>query len=162
MWVRYRMSGVNNKTLIGDQQQHRHNNNPTQPDRCSAPTPTKTTPQPHAIPTNRGCKLKSELSRCIPSQVNSRRVYFGSPTGVVLHQPLNRTIFWKNDENRQNMNGIPVSPSRKTENAPTWRSPSPLFGGCFSGYFWAILDPVHLISCAFILPIPNPDIIIFI
>jgi len=33
------------------------------------------------------------------------------------------------------MNGIPVSRSRKTENAPTWWSPSPLFGGCFSGYF---------------------------
>jgi len=36
------------------------------------------------------------------------------------------------------MNGIPVSRSQKTENAPTWRSPSPLFGGCFLAHFWPI------------------------
>jgi len=29
------------------------------------------------------------------------------------------------------MNGPPVCPGQKTENAPTWRSPSPLFGGYF-------------------------------
>jgi len=29
------------------------------------------------------------------------------------------------------MNGPPVCRTRKTENAPTWRSPSPFFGGCF-------------------------------
>jgi len=39
------------------------------------------------------------------------------------------------------MNGIPVSRSRKTENAPTWRSPSPFFGGCFSGLFCRFLLP---------------------
>jgi len=33
------------------------------------------------------------------------------------------------------MNGIPVSPERKTENAPTWRSPNPDFGTPFWGIF---------------------------
>jgi len=34
------------------------------------------------------------------------------------------------------MNGIPVSPGRKMENAPTWRSPNPLFGTHFRPLFW--------------------------
>jgi len=55
--------------------------------------------------------------------------------GVVLHQPLNLSIFRKKAKNGQNMNGIPVCRSRKTENAPTWRSPSPLFGGLFLAVF---------------------------
>jgi len=38
------------------------------------------------------------------------------------------------------MNGIPVCLERKTENAPTWRSPSPLFGGGFRALFRHILD----------------------
>jgi len=29
------------------------------------------------------------------------------------------------------MNGIPVSPEQKTENAPTWRSPNPNFQALF-------------------------------
>jgi len=29
------------------------------------------------------------------------------------------------------MNGIPVSPGRKTENAPTWRPRSPVFQASF-------------------------------
>jgi len=33
------------------------------------------------------------------------------------------------------MNGPPVCPSRKTENAPTWRSPRPLFWGSFLAHF---------------------------
>jgi len=61
--------------------------------------------------------------------------YFGEHFGVILHQPLNCSIFWKNVENRQNMNGIPVSPGQKTENAPTWRSPSPEFQALFLAFF---------------------------
>jgi len=34
------------------------------------------------------------------------------------------------------MNGIPVSPGRKMENAPTWRPPKPLFGTHFRPLFW--------------------------
>jgi len=33
------------------------------------------------------------------------------------------------------MNGIPVSPGQKTENAPTWRSPSPEFQALFLAFF---------------------------
>jgi len=55
--------------------------------------------------------------------------------GPVLHQPLSLPFFRKKRKKRENMNGIPVSRSRKTENAPTWRSPSPFFGGLFSVYF---------------------------
>jgi len=59
--------------------------------------------------------------------------------GPVLHQPLSLPFFRKNSKNGQNMNGIPVSRSRKTENAPTWRSPRPLFWACFRALFWPIL-----------------------
>jgi len=41
--------------------------------------------------------------------------------GVVLHQPLNRAIFRFFGKKGQKMNGIPVSRSRKTQNAPTWQ-----------------------------------------
>jgi len=41
--------------------------------------------------------------------------------GVVLHQPLNRRIFLDFAKNGQNLNGIPVCPGRKTQNAPTWQ-----------------------------------------
>jgi len=63
---------------------------------------------------------------------------FLGQTGVVLHQPLNLSIFRKKSKNGQNMNGIPVCRSRKTENAPTWRSPRPLFWGSFLAYFTGI------------------------
>jgi len=46
---------------------------------------------------------------------------FGRQTGVILHQPLSLSILRKKRKNGQKMNGIPVSPSQKTENAPTWR-----------------------------------------
>jgi len=61
--------------------------------------------------------------------------------GVILHQPLNLSIFRKNTKNSQNMNGIPVCLGQKTENAPTWRSPSPLFWGLFLAYFAANFHP---------------------
>jgi len=41
--------------------------------------------------------------------------------GVVLHQPLNRAIFRIFGKKGQKMNGISVSRSRKTQNAPTWQ-----------------------------------------
>jgi len=66
--------------------------------------------------------------------------------GPVLHQPLKLSIFWKKREKRQKMNGPAVCPGQKTENAPTWRSPRPLFWGPFLVYFWwfsATLQPTH-------------------
>jgi len=48
--------------------------------------------------------------------------------GVVLHQPLKRQILVKNGDFRQNMNGIPVSLFRKSENAPTQRPQNGYFG----------------------------------
>jgi len=64
-----------------------------------------------------------------------RRLIFWGRTGVVLHQPLSLTFFRKKRKKAQNMNGIPVSPGRKMENAPTWRPGSPFFGTRFSPYF---------------------------
>jgi len=67
-------------------------------------------------------------------------------SGVVLHQPLNCSIFWKNSVFRQKMNGIPVCLAPKTENAPTWRSGSPLFWTPFLALFHPVLypaDPIH-------------------
>jgi len=81
-------------------------------------------------------------------------IYFGRRPGVVLHQPLNCADFRKNDENGQNMNGIPVSPERKMENAPTWRPPNPVFGTPFWGCFSANLLPSspinHVLSLLFL------------
>jgi len=67
-------------------------------------------------------------------------------TGVVLHQPLNRHIFRKNSDFLENMNGIPVSPSRFLQNAPTWRSPNPFFGTPFWGIFWSNFRPLCCFS----------------
>jgi len=63
------------------------------------------------------------------------RVPFWSDPGVVLHQPLNCSIFWKNSDFCQKMNGPPVSPDRNLQNAPTWRVPNPLFWTPFLGHF---------------------------
>jgi len=54
------------------------------------------------------------------------------------------------------MNGPPVCPGRKTENAPTWRSPSPLFGGLFSTYFGAYFGPLLNFHTTILLFIPAP------
>jgi len=56
--------------------------------------------------------------------------------GVVLHQPLKRQILVKNGDFRQNMNGIPVSLFRKTENAPTQGPPK--------RYFWGLLFDIGI------------------
>jgi len=40
------------------------------------------------------------------------------------------------------MNGPAVCLGQKTENAPTWRSPSPLFGGLFLVLFHPILSTI--------------------
>jgi len=47
--------------------------------------------------------------------------YFRRRIGVILHQPLNPTKKRKNSKKGQKMNGIPVSPVRFLQNAPTWR-----------------------------------------
>jgi len=54
--------------------------------------------------------------------------------GVVLHQPLIRRIFVKNGIFGQNMNGIPVSPGPKMQNAPTWQVENTPVGAVF---FWS-------------------------
>jgi len=68
-------------------------------------------------------------------------VHFPGRTGVVLHQPLNLHIFRKNGDFRLKMNGPPVCPARKTENAPTWRSRSPLFRTRFLPIFMPFYTP---------------------
>jgi len=65
--------------------------------------------------------------------------------GVVLHQPLSLHFFRKNGQKQQKMNGPPVCPAPKTENAPTWRSPSPFFRACF----WAHFLPIFLLPNCF-------------
>jgi len=62
--------------------------------------------------------------------------------GVVLHQPLKRPILVKNDDFRQNMNGIPVSLFGKTENAPTQGRQNPVF----------LTPPATLCQSSFRLP----------
>jgi len=54
------------------------------------------------------------------------------------------------------MNGPPVCPGRKTENAPTWRSPSPLFGGLFLAYFGAYSGLLLNIPTTNPISIPAP------
>jgi len=70
--------------------------------------------------------------------------------GVVLHQPLNLQIFRKNDDFGRKMNGPPVCLARKSENAPTWRSPSPFFGPPKSGFFGHFFTPP-------VPTLPNPS-----
>jgi len=55
--------------------------------------------------------------------------------GVILHQPLNLSIFRKKRENGQIMNGPPVCLGQKTENAPTWRPRKHNFRTRFCPYF---------------------------
>jgi len=81
----------------------------------------------------------TSLCRPMWSGEQQSRSSFWRQTRVVLHQPLSLTFFRKNAKKRQNMNGIPVSRTPKTENAPTWRSPRPLFGGRFLAIFWPFL-----------------------
>jgi len=50
------------------------------------------------------------------------------------------------------MNGIPVCLAPKTENAPTWRSPRPLFGGRFLAYFTPNFTRLSSISPAYTQP----------
>jgi len=50
------------------------------------------------------------------------------------------------------MNGPPVCPARKSENAPTWRSPSPFFGTPKYVLFRAF-------SCISVAPVPARCII---
>jgi len=84
-------------------------------------------------------KMRLKINKTNRGQIDLGNDEIQDGPGPVLHQPLSLAFFRKNSQNGQNMNGIPVSRSRKTENAPTWRSPSPLFGGCFRALFWPIL-----------------------
>jgi len=75
----------------------------------------------------------------------------GRQTRVVLHQPLSLSIFRKKAKNGLKMNGVSVCLGQKTENAPTWRSPSPLFGGCFLVIFTPLFAPLtHQIYTAYL------------
>jgi len=78
-------------------------------------------------------------------------------SGVVLHQPLNCSDFRKKRVFCQNMNGPPVCLAPKTENAPTWRSPNPLFGTRFLGLFCRFLYPTDLLHHNFLPSSPNPQ-----
>jgi len=42
------------------------------------------------------------------------------------------------------MNGIPVSPDRFLQNAPTWRPPNPFFGGLFWGVFAPLFSTFYI------------------
>jgi len=53
--------------------------------------------------------------------------------GVILHQPLNLSIFRKNSVFSEKMNGPPVCLAQKSENAPTWRPRKHFFGPLFLG-----------------------------
>jgi len=52
------------------------------------------------------------------------------------------------------MNGIPVCLGRKTENAPTWRPRSPVFGTRFLAIFQAFLDS-RFTPLLYFTPIPT-------
>jgi len=95
-----------------------------------------------------GAHVGEDLRVCQPSTSPCRPMWlvgqdsrssFWRQIGVILHQPLNLSIFRKNAKNSQNMNGIPVCLRPKTENAPTWRSPRPLFWVPFWPVFWHFL-----------------------
>jgi len=73
--------------------------------------------------------------------------YFRRRTGVILHQPLNPTKKRKNSKKGQKMNGIPVSPVRFLQNAPTWR----LFIFSFYPLFCLIFHPN-------LSPLPPPTV----
>jgi len=68
------------------------------------------------------------------------RAYFCAEDGVVLHQPLNLQIFLKNRKNGQKMNGISVSRSPKTQNAPTWQVENTTRRRLFLRYFGLFFD----------------------
>jgi len=71
------------------------------------------------------------------------------PAWVILHQPLNLHIFRKNGKKPQKMNGPPVCPCQKSENAPTWRPRKHFFGP----RFW----PLFLLFFLLILHLNPPS-----
>jgi len=91
-------------------------------------------------------KMRLKINKTNRGQIDLGNDEIQDGPGPVLHQPLSLAFFRKNSQNGQNMNGIPVSRSRKTENAPTWRSPSPLFGGCFRALFWPTVSTFSIHS----------------
>jgi len=57
-------------------------------------------------------------------------------SGIILHQPLIRRIFVNFGKKGQKMNGISVSRSRKTQNAPTWQVEKQAWERAFSAHFY--------------------------
>jgi len=47
------------------------------------------------------------------------------------------------------MNGVSVCPARFLQNAPTWRSPNPVFGGLFWGVFARIFLPLYNLTASY-------------
>jgi len=56
------------------------------------------------------------------------------------------------------MNGIPVCPSPKTENAPTWRPRSPLFWASFSPLFGLFLHRFYTPDLVSTIPNTQPTL----
>jgi len=79
---------------------------------------------------------------------------FTADDGVILHQPLNLQIFRKNSVFGRKMNGPPVYPGEKTENAPTWRPRKHNFGDPFSPP--PTPRPTHLAPPHLTKPTPTP------
>jgi len=119
------VSSVNHKTMSVELSPHnRQHPNNTKPNR---PTANQHHTRPSLPPTIAGLLQGYEIQR--------------SP-GPVLHQPLSCSLFWKKRLFCQKMNGPAVCLGQKTENAPTWRSPRPLFGGLFLVLFHPILSTI--------------------
>jgi len=69
--------------------------------------------------------------KCVEGCPGHGGCLFSADDGVILHQPLNLQIFRKNSVFGRKMNGPPVCPGEKTENAPTWRPRKHFFGPRF-------------------------------
>jgi len=125
---------------------HPQHPQPTLLTQTPPPNPTPATTQPHP-------KLKLKLmSVCMSEYAHPKLKWivfiFDRQTGVILHQPLSLTIFRKKRENRRKMNGPPVYPGEKTENAPTWRPRKHNFRARFLPIFRAFRRSL--------IPIPTP------
>jgi len=60
------------------------------------------------------------------------------------------------------MNGIPVSPGRFLQNAPTWRPRWPVFRGLFLAIFPPIPDLLYAINHQSRLALPTPHFYFYI
>jgi len=129
---------------------HPQHPQPTLLTQTPPPNPTPATTQPHP-------KLKLKLmSVCMSEYAHPKLKWivfiFDRQTGVILHQPLSLTIFRKKRENRRKMNGPPVYPGEKTENAPTWRPRKHNFRTPFSPVFPAPRWPPNPYQTPILIP----------